>query len=152
MNHNDRALAGLAWLAATMPTLVQQDCLKGDEIVGLTTGPHNVDIHLDDYATTARVAARFGFNILDGFGGPDNTQTWWGGKSGEIEVRVMTCDPAPTSTVSTYECERCGAAFGIAGCSTGSDEDREADEYFDEQIAHHESGACVPVQAEAVTA
>lgn len=95
MNHNDRALVGLAWLAATIPTLVQQDCLKGDEIVGVTAGPYHVDIHLDDLPTTARIAARLGLTEAFGYGGEDNPQTWFIGALDGLEIRVMTCDPKP---------------------------------------------------------
>lgn len=46
-------------------------------------------------------------------------------------------------SVETYECDKCGARFGIAGVNTGSDEDYAADDYFNEQVEWHESGECL---------
>jgi hypothetical protein len=46
-----------------------------------------------------------------------------------------------------YDCSRCDAQFGIAGESSGSDEDYAADDYFDSQVEWHESGKCEPAAA-----
>ena len=43
---------------------------------------------------------------------------------------------------SNYTCSRCDAQFGIAGVSTGSPEDIEADEFYNSEVDYHESGAC----------
>lgn len=48
---------------------------------------------------------------------------------------------------SEYTCPRCGDTFGIAGESTGSDEDFETDRYYSEQVEWHESGQCAPARA-----
>ena len=45
-------------------------------------------------------------------------------------------------SLETYECSRCGAAFGIAGENTGSDDDYAADEYYASEVEFHESGRC----------
>jgi hypothetical protein len=99
MNRNDRALAGLAWLAATLPTLVEQDCLQGDEITSAAATRFDVTIHIKDYATAARIAARLGLRV-NGWYGADSEQSWWTGKSGDVEVSVMTCDPPRIVTSS----------------------------------------------------
>lgn len=49
---------------------------------------------------------------------------------------------------SEYTCPRCGDTFGIAGESTGSDEDFETDRYYSEQVEWHRSGECSPVRSE----
>jgi hypothetical protein len=47
------------------------------------------------------------------------------------------------TTVTTYECRKCGARFGIAGENSGSDEDYAADDYYASEVERHESGECV---------
>jgi hypothetical protein len=44
---------------------------------------------------------------------------------------------------SSYECPRCGAAFGITG--EIDDDNTEADEQFNEQVRWHEEGRCAPL-------
>lgn len=48
---------------------------------------------------------------------------------------------------SGYTCPRCGDTFGIAGESTGSDEDIAAESHYGEQVEWHESGQCSPLTA-----
>lgn len=48
----------------------------------------------------------------------------------------------PIST-QHYSCSKCGVAFGIAGTSTGSQDDLDADDYFEAEVQRHESGECV---------
>lgn len=43
-----------------------------------------------------------------------------------------------------YTCSRCGAQMGIAGTSTGSDDDYATDDYFESEVERHESGECTP--------
>lgn len=45
-------------------------------------------------------------------------------------------------TADTYECLHCGAMFGIAGTSNGSDEDFALDEAYRADVDFHESGKC----------
>jgi hypothetical protein len=45
-------------------------------------------------------------------------------------------------SVETYDCRHCGARMGIAG-DFSSDDDYDTQAYFDEEVARHESGACV---------
>jgi hypothetical protein len=45
-----------------------------------------------------------------------------------------------------YSCGRCGAAFGVAGQGSGSDADREVDEWFVERVRYHEAGECEVAQ------
>lgn len=50
---------------------------------------------------------------------------------------------------STYDCKRCGAAFGITG--SGTDDDAiAADEHFAELVEWHESGHCAPIARSAI--
>lgn len=44
---------------------------------------------------------------------------------------------------SNYDCAKCGAMFGISGGPNMTDEDYEASEWYDAEVALHESGACV---------
>lgn len=41
-----------------------------------------------------------------------------------------------------YTCPNCGQQMGIAGVSTGSEADLDADQYFDDEVMRHESGEC----------
>lgn len=93
MNHNDRALAGLAWLAATMPTLVQQDCLKGDEITELAANGYDIRIQFVDHSTAARVAGRLALPVsrdlyIDEHGYAHQT---WRSEIAGFEVTVSYC-------------------------------------------------------------
>ena len=49
-------------------------------------------------------------------------------------------------------CHGCGARFGIAGQSTGSDDDCLAEETFEEDVRYHESGECSGKARKAVSA
>lgn len=51
-------------------------------------------------------------------------------------------------SMTTYECSRCGAVFGIMGESTGTFDDLEAEDYFDSEVQRHESGECMPTPPE----
>lgn len=64
----------------------------------------------------------------------------------EVEVEQMRQEREVF--VSTYTCTQrgCGAQFGIAGVSSGTEDDRAADDYHREQIEWHESGQCVAVR------
>lgn len=42
-----------------------------------------------------------------------------------------------------YKCYACGEGGGIAGQSSGSQEDLEAEDYFREEIRRHSTGACI---------
>ena len=65
----------------------------------------------------------------------------------ELAAQIDAKWPAASSSGSEiYECSRCGASFGIAGQHTGSDDDYAADDYFREQVEHHESGECSKVR------
>lgn len=146
---NERALAGLAWLAATMPTLTAQDCLTGKDITALTVYSHEVRIHFCEVATAERVAARLGLTDWTDHVNDEHRQQWWAGEVGDVPVTVVHVELFPHSepSTSTYRCERCGAAFGVTGQSTGCDEDGYAEEYFEVEVARHESGECTPAVA-----
>lgn len=45
---------------------------------------------------------------------------------------------------STYECDRCGAQFGIAGVA-GPEDDGTADEAFNELVRWHDEKQCTPL-------
>lgn len=46
------------------------------------------------------------------------------------------------TSAAAYSCGRCGARFGIAGASTGSPEDIEAERLHRADVEWHESGLC----------
>lgn len=49
-------------------------------------------------------------------------------------------------TSENYECQRCGARFGIAGTASADDD---ADDFYAAEVQWHESGQCSPVEATA---
>jgi hypothetical protein len=71
-------------------------------------------------------------------------ETTWGPVNGEmVRFDMVHIEHVPVPSVETYECEKCGAMFGIAGSYTGSPEDDAAEEFHREEIQRHESGECV---------
>lgn len=58
-----------------------------------------------------------------------------------IVAQTPELEPEPGSTVSTYNCDHCGAMFGIAGDGPRS----EADEFFEAEVQRHETGECAAV-------
>lgn len=142
---DERAVAGLAWLAATFPPLAAQDLLHGNDVIALTVYGSEVVIHLRDVDTARRVAARLDLTSWVDLVDDDARQQWWTGQVGDVNVRVVHCYTFPAdepAATNLYRCAHCGAAFGITGQSTGSDDDREADEHYAAEVARHESGEC----------
>lgn len=63
-----------------------------------------------------------------------------------FELAYLEPKPKPLPA-ETYSCDKCGSSFGIAGGTTGTPEDLEADDYFRSEVERHESGECVAAVA-----
>lgn len=56
------------------------------------------------------------------------------------ELRRLDAERAGVAASESFECERCGSRFGIAG---GVDPSGEASEFFAIEVERHVSGECV---------
>jgi hypothetical protein len=91
LTDNERTLAGLAWLATTIPALIAQDCLHGDEITEIGAGPHQVSVQLIEVGAAARIAARLGLTSWADLDDDDYRHQWWTGSIDGLRVRVSYC-------------------------------------------------------------
>lgn len=104
--------------------------------VTVEENPHNADLlalNLNEDGAEAHVVAR---------------RATWQQVADQLAALGVVATPAEP-TAEFYKCRHCGAEFGIAGVSSGSDDDLATEDYFDDEVRRHESGECVNAEVTA---